>query len=306
MKTKRAAVPIAALLCGCTTMAPPVQPAQQPKETSPSHRHPTPRPLKLMGGDRNVVTPIKTTAKEVEPCPEEMVLVRRPQAAYCIDRWEASLELAAEAGGKPWPGNRNIDGMESQVRAVSLLGRKPQGYISGKQAAMACAHSGKRLCEIDEWVRACKGPKGLLYPYGSERLPNRCNDRYRKLNYHPVVRLFKKLAPPGTDSKEMWLPSWMNRPELHELSHSVKPTGSHVACESAYGVFDMVGNLHEWVADPQGTFFGGFFMDTFQNGEGCEYRTIGHPFDYHDYSTGFRCCADARVSRQIVTSPQGL
>ena len=54
----------------------------------------------------------------------------------------------------------------------------------------------------------------------------------------------------------------------------------------------MVGNLHEWVADPKGTFMGGFFMDTFQNGEGCEYRTTAHGFDYHDYSTGFRCCAE--------------
>jgi hypothetical protein len=27
------------------------------------------------------------------------------------------------------------------------------------------------------------------------------------------------------------------------------------------------------VADPSGVFAGGYFMDTFQNGEGCEYRT---------------------------------
>jgi formylglycine-generating enzyme required for sulfatase activity len=55
----------------------------------------------------------------------------------------------------------------------------------------------------------------------------------------------------------------------------------------------MVGNLHEWIADPSGVFAGGYFMDTFQNGEGCEYRTRAHDLDYHDYSTGFRCCADA-------------
>jgi hypothetical protein len=39
---------------------------------------------------------------------------------------------------------------------------------------------------------------------------------------------------------------------------------------------------------------GGFFMDTHLNGEGCDYRTTAHDFSYHDYSTGFRCCADAR------------
>jgi hypothetical protein len=29
-----------------------------------------------------------------------------------------------------------------------------------------------------------------------------------------------------------------------------------------------------------------------QNGEGCTYATSAHAFDYHDYSTGFRCCMD--------------
>jgi formylglycine-generating enzyme required for sulfatase activity len=54
----------------------------------------------------------------------------------------------------------------------------------------------------------------------------------------------------------------------------------------------MVGNLDEWTADPNGTFQGGFWLDTSQHGDGCAYRTIAHPYDYHDYSTGFRCCAD--------------
>jgi len=108
-----------------------------------------------------------------------------------------------------------------------------------------------------------------------------------------VPILFKKYAPPGTDEKMMWHPSWMNDSRLHEMAHTISATGAFPRCTNDYGVFDMVGNLHEWVDDPDGTFFGGFFMDTFQNGQGCEYRTIAHPFDYHDYSTGFRCCSDA-------------
>ena len=44
------------------------------------------------------------------------------------------------------------------------------------------------------------------------------------------------------------------------------------------------------VAD--GTFRGGYYMDTTKNGEGCSYRTTAHDFAYHDYSTGFRCCMD--------------
>ena len=227
-------------------------------------------------------------------CPAEMALVRRLQGAYCIDRWEASIARVGSAGQTTaWPGNRPIDGIESETVAVSQAGRKPQGYISGAQAASACSKAGKRLCEIDEWVRACKGPRLLLYPYGNARRPNVCNDRFKVLDHHPVVTLFNQHAPPGTDRRSMWHPSWMNDARLHEMAHTIDPSGSHRDCTNEYGVYDMVGNLHEWVADPDGTFMGGFFMDTFQNGEGCEYRTIAHPYEYHDYSIGFRCCADA-------------
>ena len=76
------------------------------------------------------------------------------------------------------------------------------------------------------------------------------------------------------------------------------PTGSYKHCRNAYGVYDMVGNLHEWTADvhdgTRGTFRGGYYQDTHLNGDGCSYRTVAHDVSYHDYSTGFRCCADPR------------
>jgi hypothetical protein len=45
---------------------------------------------------------------------------------------------------------------------------------------------------------------------------------------------------------------------------------------------------------PHGTFCGGYYLDTSINGDGCKYRTRAHAHDYHDYSTGFRCCAAPR------------
>lgn len=226
-------------------------------------------------------------------CPAEMAAVPRPQGAFCIDRWEASLEVRRGASSEPWPSNQPVSGHEAELSAVSVAGRKPQGYINGVQAGRACTNAGKRLCTPDEWVRACRGPQGLLYPYGNERRRAVCNDRFKVLSQHPVVRLFDRFAPPGTSRASMWAPSWMNDPRLHELSESVEPAGNRPECRSAYGVYDLVGNLHEWVDDPEGTFVGGFFMDTFQNGEGCAYRTSAHGLEYRDYSTGFRCCADA-------------
>jgi len=227
-------------------------------------------------------------------CPAGMAWVNSPSASFCVDRYEASL-LRMGPGGETqhWPGNRIVDGLEGDMMAVSRPGIKPQGYISGRQASVACASAGKRLCSLQEWTLACRGPHDTRYPYGKQRRAGACNDRFRGTADHPVLRLFQAQAAPGADPRSMWLPSWMNDPRLLELPHTVAPSGASNDCTNEYGVFDMVGNLHEWVADPDGVFAGGYFMDTLQNGEGCEYRTRAHGFDYHDYSTGFRCCVDA-------------
>jgi sulfatase-modifying factor enzyme 1 len=225
-------------------------------------------------------------------CPDDMAEVEHGDDAFCIDRYEASLMQDGAAGPVAWPSNHPVEGNEWQLWAVSHAGQNPQGYISGAQAKVVCEHAGKRLCASREWLAACRGPQDTLYPYGNTRRADACNDSFDRQTEHPVLRLFKETAPRGTRAAKMWTPEFMNDPRLHELSNTVKPTGASPECTNGYGVFDMVGNLHEWVADPKGTFQGGFFMDTIQNGEGCQYRTTAHDFTYHDYSTGFRCCAD--------------
>jgi formylglycine-generating enzyme required for sulfatase activity len=88
----------------------------------------------------------------------------------------------------------------------------------------------------------------------------------------------------------------LNEPALGQVEGALAKTGAHPACVNAFGAEDMVGNLHEWVATdvslPHGTFAGGYYLDTALNGDGCNYKTVAHAHDYHDYSTGFRCCAD--------------
>lgn len=226
-----------------------------------------------------------------------MARVERSQGAFCIDRWEASLAAGAGASAR-WPGNQRVPKRRHDLIAQSVAEQKPQAYISGAEAARACDNAGKRLCALDEWLRACRGPRGRVYPYGDQREAGRCNERFRSLDEHPVVALFERLTarepdPSAVDRSAMWSQAFMNDPRLHDMPRAVEPTGAHPGCQSDYGVYDMVGNLHEWVDDPEGTFVGGFFMDTQQNGEGCGYRTRAHDFDYHDYSTGFRCCKDA-------------
>ena len=42
---------------------------------------------------------------------------------------------------------------------------------------------------------------------------------------------------------------------------TVARTGAFIHCRSSWGPFDMVGNVHEWIDDPNGTFLGGYYLD---------------------------------------------
>ena len=200
--------------------------------------------------------------------------------AYCIDRWEASLEEVNDTGRdvKAFSPYESVAG--HKVRAVSKAGVVPQAYISRNEAHDACKASKKRLCSETEWVRACEGKQPTTFPYGDDRKAGYCNDHGRA----PLATLYA-----GTDA-HTYEP--MNDPRLNQLPGTVARTGQFTHCKSSFGAFDMVGNVHEWVDDPSGTFRGGYYLDTSINGEGCHYKTVAHDAAYHDYSTGFRCCAD--------------
>jgi len=218
---------------------------------------------------------------DADACPPEMALVA---GDFCVDRWEAALETY---NGSAWVARSPYLVLTNSetVRAVAAEGLVPQGYISGVEAAAACEASGKRLCSSTEWLSACRGPENWTWPYGPVHEDGACNDDYA--GGHPVVDYF------GT-SNGVWDTAHMNNAGINQQPGSEAAAGEYAECESAWGVFDLHGNLHEWVDDPEGTFRGGFYADASLNGNGCEYRTTAHDFGYHDYSTGFRCCQDAQ------------
>jgi hypothetical protein len=209
--------------------------------------------------------------------------------AYCIDRWEAQVvELRGKEGKDEVAHAPTQPVTKLKVKAVTRAGVTPQGYISKNEADEACRAAKKRLCTGEEWQRACKGKKPTAFPYGDERKSGYCNDSGRA----PLASLHPELGQAVFASSDA-----MNDPRINEAPNTVAPTGSFAKCRNAFGVFDMVGNLHEWTAELQGsrgTFRGGYYQDTSQNGDGCSYRTVAHDVSYHDYSTGFRCCADAK------------
>jgi hypothetical protein len=215
-------------------------------------------------------------------CPPEMTLV---DDRFCVDRWEASLvEIVSPGVERRWSPYEEIP-QGTAVRAVSYADVVPQAYISGVQAQAACRASSKRLCNPTEWRTACRGPQNVTWGYGASHERGRCNDT---AHVSPMYQLY----PQVRQSWRLIGMTEMNDPRLNQVDGTVARTGENHDCSNEWGVYDMVGNLHEWTDDPNGTFQGGWYLDTTENGAGCDYRTDAHDYTYHDYSTGFRCCAE--------------
>jgi sulfatase modifying factor 1 len=219
--------------------------------------------------------PLKLGAR----CPPDMGLVL---GVVCVDRYEGSLvERAPDGTLVPHAPNQSPAPGHVYV-ARSVAGVVPQAYVSGAQALAACREVGKRLCAPVEWRAACGGSEGYAFPYGPDRVPGRCHDS----GVNPMLTYHADTEVRG------WGPLELNDPRNIEPDGTLAKTGAFPECVNDLGLYDMVGNLHEWTADPNGTFQGGYWLDTSLHGDGCAYRTIAHAFDYRDYSTGFRCCAD--------------
>jgi formylglycine-generating enzyme required for sulfatase activity len=228
-----------------------------------------------------------------------------PVEHTCVDRYEARL-LRKNDDGSLAPHPPNTRPTNGVFVAESRAGVKPQGYISQLEAAKACENAGKRLCSLTEWYHACRGEKNTLFPYGPAYVAGRCN-----VNKPHLLSILH-----GADPREWKYDDGFNDPELDRRDGFLAETGEYGECVTSTGIYDLVGNLHEWVADRvdasmrdkipltagiraklavnhgKGVFMGGFFSTLNQHGEGCDFITMAHEPGYHDYSTGFRCCKD--------------
>ena len=245
--------------------------------------------------------PVHASDDAQSRCPPEMAF----SAGTCMDRYEARLlERGKDGALTAFPPFTRPTAQSGVFVAESRAGVRPQGYISQLEAASACRNAGKRLCTLSEWYRTCRGEHDTLYPYGAAFVRGRCN-----VGKPHLLSLLH-----GNNPLAWSYETGFNDPELDKRPGFLAETGAYSGCVTSAGVFDLVGNLHEWVADRvdptiaqklplkpttrarlgrnlgKGVFMGGFFSTTNENGEGCEFITLAHEPSYHDYSTGFRCC----------------
>ena len=173
----------------------------------------------------------------------------------------------------------------SENESESELESYPVNCIDWAKAKTYCEWVGKRLCSESEWEKAARGTDGNIYPWGNEIAT--CDRAV--------------MCESNCDTDES---SW-GCGENHTWSVASKPAG-------VYGLYDMSGNVWEWVEDDWHSNYegapydGSAWIDTPRADKrvfhGCSFgctafylraslRGDGDPL-YGDSSLGVRCCRD--------------
>lgn len=125
---------------------------------------------------------------------------------FCLHSTIASTENSKPYENMVRVGNFYMDKYEFPNK----VGAIPVTNVTWEEAQAFCESVGKRLCTADEWVMACRGPRGLRYPYGPVYDGTKCN----------------------SESK---------------VDAPLKIGKTPKACVSGYGIYDLNGNVWEWV-----------------------------------------------------------
>ncbi|MEE2749848.1 MAG: thioredoxin domain-containing protein [Myxococcota bacterium] len=166
-------------------------------------------------------------------------------------------------------------GLSTGGGAVTVAGESPAS-ASWSTADKACRAAGKRTCSQEEWLAACTGHQpvdsdgdgafvddyldGRMYPYGEHYMRGVCWDS-------------------GDPDK-----------------NGVLATGKRGACKSPEGVYDLVGNIEEWVGrTPESAALVGGGWSA-QDRASCGASSVRFGAGYQSSGTGFRCCADTQIA----------
>jgi sulfatase modifying factor 1 len=219
-------------------------------------------------------------------CPDDMRLVEGTHhdevQHFCVDPRTDAKDTHCY---RYWEGITALEGPVTPVRvcmdqfeAPNRKGEKPYVMQSYEGAKKWCAARHKRPCSEQEWETACEGPEWLPWQYGWTNDKKICvSDR----GWRPVD--FAKFAAGKDEAKAESDRLWQGA-----------VSGSRPGCVSPFGIFDMMGNVEEWVTTRSrrrfpGALMGGFWAKPWT---GCRGTNDAHEPTFVFYETGFRCCAE--------------
>jgi len=240
------------------------------------------------------VVPQATLEHVIEQELGRRTATERPQASAkpktkLVPAKSAPLQVEVPLGdGSFW-----IDSFESSVdasgKALSMPGVLPAN-ASWFEADQACRAAGKRTCTTEEWVTACQGARAI----DDDNDGNFAND-YVEGNQFPYADWYE--------------PGWCRTTQDRDTGAPGK-TGGNPRCQTPTGIFDLGGNLAEWVGGDEATavMLGGDYRSKDKSGCFRPASTFGP--GHKNIGIGFRCCSDAQVatSGQAVeaAAPRGL
>jgi gamma-glutamyl hercynylcysteine S-oxide synthase len=226
-----------------------VPPTPTPRPTPTLQPTATPVPTKA-GGSEPAATPTPTAAPKpeddmieipagpfifgsnnTEPNESPEQTIELP--AYFIDHFEVTNEdFAMFVAATGYQTEAEKSGAKKTWRTYDTDGKDnhPVVKVSWNDAQAYCQWLGKRLPTEQEWEKAARGEKGLLFPWGTGFDPTRANIRASGIRGTVAVGSF--------------------------------PSGA-----SPYGVEDMAGNVWEWTADPYLAYPGSTYQDKFYSND---------------------------------------
>ncbi|MGI5830478.1 MAG: formylglycine-generating enzyme family protein [Bradymonadia bacterium] len=211
-------------------------------------------------------------------------------SAYKIDRYlvtVASYKRCVDAGACEVPATS-----EHCTYGELAKERYPINCVGWEQAKTYCTWAGGRLPTEAEWERAAKGEKQIRYPWG-----NGC------------PRLWLSGCEENWEYNTAKANCYWD--DCYESYDATSPVDQFPLGMSPDGLYDMAGNVWEWVND----FYGDYSADPVTNPTGPEHSNLGHvirggswgdwgyrlrttsrsyesSFERGKTTIGFRCAAD--------------
>lgn len=224
-----------------------------------------------------------------QPCGSGMMLV---EGQYCTLVAHRCIDPYSDGSGRcrkyAAPGTCQSSTIQlrfcmDEFEYPNRQGEKPTVMVTFEEAQRACELAGKRLCSAREWTLACEGPERLPYPTGLVRDRTLCNvDLVHR--FPNVDALFNPMTSAA---------------ELGRLDQRT-PSGAMAGCVSAFGIYDLMGNVDEWVVPDGPEEAAGFGSKTALKGgyfgpvrARCRPSTPSHGLTFRFYQVGFRCCSRA-------------